>query len=199
MKFIETDLNGAYTIELEAHQDHRGAFARTFCVNEFEEKHLRTTMVQSNLSHSKKKHTIRGMHYQIGDAQEAKLVRCVHGRILDVIIDIRRHSATFGQHIKIELTDDNNRMLYVPEGFANGFITLVDDCHVFYQVSNFYSPEKERGLRWNDPFFAIEWPCVDPIISDKDRSYGDFQAENPWLPGFQPHIIGEEHYEYQAF
>ncbi len=199
MNFIQTELNGAHIIELEAHNDHRGAFARTFCAHEFEEKHLQTTMVQSNLSHSKMKNTVRGMHYQIGDAQEAKLVRCVHGRILDVIIDLRRHSDSFGRHIKIELTDGNNRMLYVPEGFAHGFITLTDDCHVFYQVSNFYSPEKERGIRWNDPYFAIDWPCENPIISEKDQSYGDFHAENLWLPKFQPVIVTGENYEYQAF
>lgn len=115
------------------------------------------------------------MHYQVEGAEEAKLVRCLRGRILDVIIDIRLDSPTFGQHLAAELTAaDEGQMLYVPEGFAHGFLTLEDDCHVFYQVSNFYSSGKEKGLRWNDPFFRIDWPSVTPIISPKDSNYPDF-------------------------
>jgi dTDP-4-dehydrorhamnose 3,5-epimerase len=176
MKFIETMLQGAYIIELEPFRDHRGAFARTFCAWEFKEHGLEDVMVQSNLSISDKKNTLRGMHYQVEGAEEAKLVRCSKGSILDCVVDIRRGSETFGRSIMIELSELNNRMVYVPRGCAHGLLTLEDNCHVFYQVSNFYSPGKERGIRWNDPFFKIEWPVTDPIVSEKDAGYADFRV-----------------------
>lgn len=174
MKFIETKLAGAYIIELEPFHDHRGSFARTFCAREFKNHGLNDSMVQSNLSISIPQYTLRGLHYQADEAKEAKLVRCTQGRILDVIVDIRKASLTFAKHIKVELSDSNNRMLYVPEGFAHGFITLVENCHVFYQVSNFYTPAKESGIRWNDPFFKIAWPVENPIVSEKDANYPNF-------------------------
>jgi dTDP-4-dehydrorhamnose 3,5-epimerase len=175
MIFTETALRGAYLIKLEPFQDERGLLARTFCAKEFGEHGLKSNMVQSNLSVSYKQHTLRGMHYQIGGAEEAKLVRCTQGRILDVIIDIRPKSATFGRHLMVELDADQElQMLYVPEGFAHGFLTLQDNCQVFYQVSNFYSPKQERGIRWNDPFFGIPWPVTDPIISAKDANYPNY-------------------------
>ncbi|MDB5866706.1 MAG: rfbC [Betaproteobacteria bacterium] len=176
MKFRPTPLEGAFIIELEAHSDHRGAFARTFCAREFESAGFKTDFVQTNVSRSNRKGTLRGMHFQRGQAAEVKLVRVTAGRILDVIIDVRRSSPTFGKHLKIELARDDNRLLYVPEGFAHGFVTLEDDCHVTYQVSNFYSPGDEGGIRWNDPFFGIDWPIIDPIMSDKDAAYPDFVA-----------------------
>lgn len=174
MKFTETSLQGAFIVELEPRIDHRGSFARTFCADEFGRHGLECHMVQSNLSVTALANTIRGMHYQTDEAQEAKLVRCVRGRILDCIIDIRRNSITYGQYFMTELTDGNRTMLYVPRGFAHGFLTLEDECHVFYQVSNFYTPDKERGIRWNDPAFTVSWPVSDPILSEKDAGYKDF-------------------------
>ncbi|MBW8049750.1 MAG: dTDP-4-dehydrorhamnose 3,5-epimerase [Cytophagales bacterium] len=175
MQFIETELKGAYIIEIEPHTDERGNFARTFCANEFKQHGLNYNMVQSNLSISLHKHTLRGMHYQINDFQEVKLVRCIKGKIWDVIIDIRPRSETYCQYECVELSENNLKMLYVPEGFAHGFITLEDNCEVAYQVSNFYSPENERAIRWNDPEFSIKWPTNDPILSEKDKNYQDFE------------------------
>ncbi len=178
MKFIETELSGAYIIELEPFMDFRGSFARTFCAREFRKYGLKENMVQSNLSISTLKNTIRGMHFQIEGAQEAKLVRCIRGRILDVIIDIRKETSTFGKHISIELTETCGSMLYIPEGFAHGFLTLENECHVFYQVSNYYTPEKEFGIRWDDKFFGIKWSVDNPIVSEKDSNYPDFNPES---------------------
>jgi dTDP-4-dehydrorhamnose 3,5-epimerase len=176
MIFTETKLKGAFIIELEKRIDERGFFARTFCADEFKKHGLNTNMPQSNMSLSKFKNTIRGMHYQVDGAEEAKLIRCTKGSILDVIIDIRKGSPTFAQHIKVELTDENYKMLYVPEGFAHGFITLSDNVEVSYQVSQFYTPGKEKGIRWNDPMFKIEWPTSNPVISDKDAAHPDYIA-----------------------
>jgi len=177
MKFVEASLAGVYIIELEPFIDERGLFARTFCENEFKQHGLNSNMVQSNVSITYKKGTIRGMHYQVNGAEESKLIRCIKGKILDVIIDVRRESETFGNHFMIELDEAKHRMLYVPEGFAHGFLTMVDDCHLFYQVSNFYTAEKEKGIRWNDPVIGIKWPTTDPIISKKDAGYSDFKIK----------------------
>lgn len=174
MKFSETKLRGAFVIDPEPHGDHRGFFARMYCANEFAAHGLATHMVQSNLSRSALKHTLRGMHYQVDGAEEAKLVRCTQGAILDTIVDVRPDSATFKQYVQVELTEDNMRMLYVPPGFAHGFITLRDNCDIFYQVSNFYAPGRERGIRWNDPAIGIDWPTDAPVMSDKDKAYPDF-------------------------
>jgi len=174
MKFIETKLKDAFVIELEPFHDHRGSFARTFCAREFADHGLHEHLVQTNLSISGPKHTLRGMHYQIEGAEEAKLVRCIKGKILDSIIDLRKDSATYGQHVSVELSDENNRMFYVPEGFAHGFLTLEEDCHVMYQVSNYYAPGKERGIRWNDPSFKIQWGVDEPVLSEKDSVLEDF-------------------------
>ncbi|MBC7388543.1 MAG: dTDP-4-dehydrorhamnose 3,5-epimerase [Opitutaceae bacterium] len=174
MIFTETKLKGAFVIDLEKRSDERGFFARTYCADEFAKHGLKTNMPQSNMSLSKQKHTIRGMHFQVDGAEEAKLIRCTKGSILDVIIDIRKDSATYCEHISVELTEENHRMLYVPEGFAHGFITLTENVEVSYQVSQFYSPGKEKGIRWNDPLFGINWPTSNPIISDKDGVHPDF-------------------------
>jgi len=174
MIFTETKLKGAFIIDLEKRVDERGFFARTYCANEFAKYGLRTEMPQSNMSYSKHKHTLRGMHFQVDGAEEAKLIRCTKGSILDVIIDIRKDSPTYCQHIAVELTEQNHRMLYVPEGFAHGFITLEENIEVSYQVSQFYTPGKERGIRWNDPLFGIQWPTDSPVISEKDAIHPDF-------------------------
>ncbi|MDX2190074.1 MAG: dTDP-4-dehydrorhamnose 3,5-epimerase [Bacteroidota bacterium] len=174
MIFTETNLKGAFIIDLEKRSDERGFFARTFCANEFEKHNLKTVMPQSNMSLSIPKYTLRGMHYQIDGAEEAKLIRCTKGKIMDVIIDIRKGSSTYCQHIKVELSDQNYRMLYVPEGFAHGFITLEENCEVSYQVSQFYTPGKEKGIRWNDPLFGINWPILQPVLSEKDATHPDY-------------------------
>lgn len=171
----ETKLIGAYLIETEPLTDDRGFFARTFCEQEFAAKGLKTHFVQCNISFNHKKGTLRGMHYQIAPYPEAKLVRCTKGAIYDVIIDIRPDSPTFKQWIAADLTADNRRQLYIPEGFAHGFQTLEDNSEVFYQMAEFYHPESARGIRWNDPAFGIKWPPADHrIISPRDSAYEDF-------------------------
>src|SRR4030066_1762136 len=148
MIFKETNLKGAFIIELELRKDERGFFARTWCKREFEEHGLVPDIAQSNLSFSKKAGTLRGMHYQVAPFEETKLIRCTKGANYDVIIDLRPSSPTYKQWISMELAEDNYKMLYVPRGFAHGFQTLTDDVEVIYHVSQFYSPESERGVRW---------------------------------------------------
>ena len=177
MVFNELPLKGAYLIELQEHQDQRGFFGRTFCKKEFAENGIDFDIVQTNLSFSKYTNTLRGMHYQVNGSEEKKLVKCMQGRILDVILDIRKDSPTFGQNYKVELSQENHLMLLVPEGFAHGFITLEPNCYLFYQVSNFYDKEKERAIRWNDPFYNIDWPTDNPILSERDASHPDFNIE----------------------
>ena len=175
MIFTETKLSGAYIIDLKKLEDERGFFARAFCTDDFEKHGLNPVTAQCNLSRSEKKYTLRGFHYQTGDAQEAKTVRCIRGRILDVIIDVRKDSPTYCQHVAVELSADNYRSLYVPEGFAHSFITLEDRCEVYYHVSQLYTPGQEAGIRWNDPQFDIEWPTDQPILSEKDQHWPDFK------------------------
>jgi len=174
MKFTPTRLPGAFVIDLEKIEDSRGFFARSWCKREFEAQGLNSQLVQCDISFSPKKGTLRGMHYQVKPFEETKLVRCTMGSIYDVIVDIRPDSSTFGQHFALILSSDNRRMLYVPEGFAHGFLTLSDNTEVFYQMSEFYSPDHARGFRWNDPAFAIEWPGEVLVLSDRDRDYPDF-------------------------
>jgi dTDP-4-dehydrorhamnose 3,5-epimerase len=161
-------------IEPEKHEDQRGFFARTFCQREFESHGLNTRVAQCNLSFSKRKGTLRGMHFQIAPFAEAKLIRCTAGSIYDVIIDLRPSSPAFRQHFAVELSAGNHRMLYVPEEFAHGFQTLEDNTEVFYQMSQFYSAEHARGVRWDDPAFGIVWPTGERTIIERDRSYPDF-------------------------
>jgi dTDP-4-dehydrorhamnose 3,5-epimerase len=174
--FTETQLKGAFTIELERIEDERGFFARTWCQHEAEAVGLKPRWVQCNLSFNRVKGTLRGMHYQAAPHAEAKLIRCTMGAIYDVIIDLRPESATCQQHIGIVLTAQNREMLYVPEGFAHGFLTLEDNTEVFYQMSEFYAPECARGVRWNDPAFGIQWPADVQVISDRDRSFADLAS-----------------------
>lgn len=177
MKFTPTKLESAFIIDLERREDSRGWFARTYCAREFEAHGLPTHMVQTNMSLTRKAGTLRGMHYQMAPDAEDKLVRCVQGRIWDAIVDIRPQSPTYCQWIGVELSEENGRMLLVPKGFAHGFVTLSDDAAVTYQVSAFYSPQSERGARWNDPAFGIEWPVDVLDLSDKDRNWPDFVKE----------------------
>jgi len=176
MLFTETKLKGAYIIDVKRLEDERGFFGRSFCQREFEALGLNTNAVQTNISHNKAKATLRGMHMQLAPYEETKLVRCTRGAIYDVIVDLRSDSPTFKQWIGVELTADNYRMLYVPEGFAHGYITLEDNTDVTYQVTQFYTPGAERGYRWDDPAFNIQWPIEPVIISEKDRAHAPFEA-----------------------
>jgi dTDP-4-dehydrorhamnose 3,5-epimerase len=174
MIFTETKLKGAFIVELAPHYDERGFFARSWCRREFQEHGLNPNLVQCNISYNKKKGTLRGMHLQLAPFVEAKLVRCTRGKIYDVIIDLRQGSPTCLQWLGVELFASSHQMLYVPEGFAHGFQTLEDDTEVFYQMSEFYSPECSRGLRWDDPVFGIAWPLPVSVISSKDATLPDF-------------------------
>ncbi len=174
MKFHPTQLQDACTIELEARGDERGFFARVFCEKEFGAAGLATRFVQGNISLSAKKGTLRGMHYQLAPAAEAKIVRCLRGALFDVVLDIRPDSRTFGQWFGTELTAENGLMMYVPRGFAHAILTLTDNTETLYLVSAFYSPEHERGIRWNDPRFGVVWPFMPNEISPKDATWPDF-------------------------
>lgn len=176
MKFTETPLVGAYTIELEKRGDDRGFFARLFCEDEFKAIGLQSSFVQINNSESAKLGTLRGMHYQLPPAGEVKIVRCVKGALLDVIVDLRPDSPTFKRWFGAELSAENRRMMYVPRGFAHGFITLTDHTEAIYMVSDRYNPQAERGVRYNDPAIGIEWPFEPTEMSDKDRKWPDLDS-----------------------
>ena len=179
MIFHETTLKDAWLIDIEPRGDARGMFARTMCRAEFEKHGLLTDFVQQNMSVSADKGTIRGMHYQRAPYTEAKLVRCVRGAILDVIVDMRSASPTYLKHEGFELSADNRRQLYVPPGFAHAFQTLVDDIEVSYLVTAPYTPEAEGGVRYSDPLLDIAWPLPVSTISDKDANWPliDLSAE----------------------
>lgn len=164
-------------MDLERHADERGFFARTWCRHEFEEHGLDPAVVQCNLSHNPRRGTLRGLHWQTPPHAEVKLVRCSRGAIWDVMVDLRPDSATYTRHFGAELTEENGRALYIPEGFAHGFVTLVDDSDVVYQMSALYEPSAGRGARWNDPAFGITWPVREPILHPRDASYPDFVPE----------------------
>jgi dTDP-4-dehydrorhamnose 3,5-epimerase len=170
MKFAETDLSGAFVIDLEPHDDDRGFFARSFCQHEFADHGLKPLIAQGNLAYNRRKGTVRGMHFQIPPAAETKLVRATRGAILDIIVDLRPESPTYLQHISVELTEDNHRALYVPERFAHGYQALVDVTESSYQVGEFYSPTHERALPHDDPRLGLEWPLPVTVISEKDRN-----------------------------
>jgi dTDP-4-dehydrorhamnose 3,5-epimerase len=173
MIFTPVQLAGAWVLDLERFEDERGFFARTFCRREFEERGLNPEVAQCNTSFNAHRGTLRGMHYQLPSG-EAKLVRCTRGAIYDVIIDLRPESSTYGSNFGVKLTDENRRMLYIPERFAHGFLTLTDNTEVFYQMSEFYSADNSRGVRWNDPAFGINWPEEVKVVSERDRSYPNF-------------------------
>lgn len=178
MIFNTTALQDAYVIELEPYQDERGFFARSWCVNEFKDHGLNPQLVQCNVSYNAKAGTMRGMHYQAAPHEEAKLVRCTSGAIFDVIIDVRRDSPSFLKHVGVELSAKNRLMLYVPEGFAHGFLTLQDETEVFYQMTEFYVPRAARGFRWNDPAFDIDWSAEVKVISKRDSNYPDLDVSD---------------------
>jgi dTDP-4-dehydrorhamnose 3,5-epimerase len=175
MRFVETSVTGAYIVEPELRGDERGFFARLWCCEEFAEHGLNAAFVQCNGSFSARRATLRGLHYQAAPYQEVKLVRCVRGAIFDVLVDLRRESSTYLRWIGVELTADNRKMIYVPECCAHGYMTLDDNCEVVYPVTQRYHPEAERGVRWDDPLFAIQWPNGGPqTISAKDRAWPDY-------------------------
>jgi dTDP-4-dehydrorhamnose 3,5-epimerase len=171
MIFQETKLKGAYLIELECQEDERGFFARTWCQREFEAKGLNSRLAQCSISFNKKKGTLRGMHYQVPPYEEAKVVRCTKGAIYDVMVDLRPSSLTFKQWIGIELSSEDRRMLYIPNGFAHGFLTLQEGSELFYQISEFFHPECTFGVRWDDPTLKIAWPFYPTIVSKRDESF----------------------------
>ena len=177
MKFTETPLTGAYVIELEKRGDDRGFFARFFCQREYDQLHLDRNVVQINNSLSRDRGTLRGMHYQLPPKAETKIVRCIRGGLYDVILDVRPASTTFGQWFGAELTAENRTMLYVPKGFAHGFVTLQPDTEALYLVTEFYAPDLERGIRWNDPKFGIRWPLEPVVMSEKDKQQRDFDPQ----------------------
>lgn len=177
MRFTKLDLAGAYVIDIEPQSDARGFFARSWSIEEFADRGLSTAMAHCSISFNERKGTLRGIHYQAAPFAEVKLVRCTAGAIMDVIVDLRPGSTTFTRWVAVELSADNRRQLYVPEGFGHGFQTLCDKSEVWYQISTAHMPESARGVRWNDALFAIDWP--DPLnatMSERDRSYPDFAA-----------------------
>lgn len=174
MRFRATDLEGVFVIEVEPQRDERGFFARTFAVEEFAAHGLPTAFPHWNLSRNDHAGTLRGMHYNAAPARESKLVRCVAGRIWDVVVDLRRGSDTRFRSFALELSAESANALFVPEGFAHGFITLMDGADVFYQMGRVYEPGAARGIRWNDPRLGIEWPREPAVISRRDRSYSDY-------------------------
>jgi dTDP-4-dehydrorhamnose 3,5-epimerase len=170
MRFTELELAGVFLVELEPITDHRGFFARSWCADEFAEHGLDPAVVQCNVSYNARRGTIRGLHYQVEPHAEAKLVRCTAGAVFDVAVDVREGSPARWRWVAVELSSRNRRALYVPAGFAHGLQTLADEAEVLYQMSARYSAEHARGVRWDDPALAIDWPLGDPVVSERDRS-----------------------------
>ena len=175
MLFNETQIEGAWLVNLQRIGDERGFFARAWCAKEFEKYGITSKLCQANLSYSSKLGTLRGMHYQIYPHSEMKAIRCIRGALFDVIIDLRPESNTFKKWFGYELNQENKTMMIVPEGCAHGFLTLSNDCEALYFVSTSFNQDSERGLRWDDPTFNVNWP-FDPIeISDKDKSWKNYE------------------------
>lgn len=186
MKFHELPITGAYIVEMERRGDDRGFFARAYCQNEFADHGLRPAFVQANNSVSNDTGTLRGLHYQLGEFAEDKLIRCIHGKIFDVIVDLRPDSPTFLHHHTLTLSSIDKNAIYVPRGCANGIQTLEPYTELFYLVSNFYAPAAERGLRWSDPRLGIVWPLEPTVVSEKDASHPDFDPAYHLDPSFGP-------------
>ena len=182
MIFTKSTLPGVFIIEPERHEDARGFFARAWCQREFETHGLNLRLVQCNISFNKKKGTLRGIHYQTAPCEEAKLVRCTRGSIYYLIIDLRPNSPAFKKYSVNILNADNRKMVYVPEGCAHGFITLEDGTEIFYHISEFYSAEHAKGIRWNDPAFNLSWPLEPIVMSDRDRNFADFSEQRVNVP-----------------
>jgi len=176
MIFTETKLKGAFIVDIEKREDPRGFFARVFCQRDFESHGLKPVIAQANIAFNQAKGTVRGMHFQFPPAAETKLVRCTRGAILDIIVDLRPESATFLQHIAVELTEDNYRALYVPERFAHGYQALRDRTETSYQVGEFYMPGVEGGLLFNDPALGLSWPLPVSVMSEKDKQWTTFES-----------------------
>jgi dTDP-4-dehydrorhamnose 3,5-epimerase len=177
--FTETKLKGAFVIDLDRKQDARGFFARAFCQEEFKAHGLKPLIAQGNVAHNIRKGTIRGMHFQFPPAAETKLVRCTRGAILDFIVDLRPESLTYLQHVVVDLNEDNQRALYVPERFAHGYQTLHDNTDTSYSVGEFYSPANESGILYNDPRLGLRWPLPVTVVSEKDQKFARFdEAES---------------------
>lgn len=175
MRFVETPLAGAFVVEIDAHTDARGFFARLWCAEEFASHGLQTACVQTSVSRNERRGTVRGMHLQLPPSQEAKLVRAMRGAIYDVIIDLRPGSSTYLRHFGIELNAQAHNALYVPPQFAHGFQTLADETEVHYQMSDYYAPDLAHGIRWTDPAFGIAWPIATAsAIHPRDEQYPDF-------------------------
>ena len=177
MHFTSTTIHNAFLIDLQQMHDDRGFFARSWCKREFEEHGLNSRLVQCNVSFNLRKGTLRGMHYQAKPFEEAKVMQCTKGSVYVAVVDIRANSPTCDRTFGVILSAENRKMLYVPEGCANGYLTLEDNSEIYYQMSEFYSPESYRGFRWDDPRFPIAWPSRPAVISDRDRTYPDFKRE----------------------
>jgi len=175
MIFTQTKLSNVFEIGMDPLPDDRGFFARTWCQQEFEDRGLNPRLVQCSVSFNWKRGTLRGMHYQAAPYPETKIVRCTRGAIYDVVIDLRPRSETLKEWVAVTLTSEKRNMIYVPEGCAHGFLTLEDETEVFYQMSEFYHPELSCGVRWDDPAFQISWPGTVQVMSERDRSYPDFE------------------------
>ena len=175
MIFTETAIAGAFVIDLERREDDRGFFARSFCEDEFRAHGLEPRVAQCNVSWNRVRGTLRGLHYQAAPHEETKIVRCTRGAIWDVVVDLRRDSNTYRQWTGVDLTDENRRALYIPHGLAHGFITRTDDAEVLYMMGSSYMEGAARGALWNDAAFAIEWPVEPVVISERDRSYPQWQ------------------------
>lgn len=173
MRFLATEIRDVWGIEPEPRADERGYFARVFCRREFEAHDLNANFVQCNVAFNPRRGTLRGLHFQADPRAECKLVRCVRGSVFDVAVDLRADSPTFGRSAARELSAARGEMLYIPEGFAHGYLTLENASEVFYQVTREYSPQSELGLRWNDPTVGVAWPFPPTLISEKDRSLPD--------------------------
>ena len=179
MRFTATDIPGAMIVDLDAHADDRGFFARTFCEEEFARAGIPMRAWQANISHNAKARTLRGMHFQAPPHEEPKLVSCVRGRMWDVAVDLRPASPAYGRSVGLELSPETGRMFHIPGGCAHGFITLADDTDVLYLMGTPYVPGAERGVRWNDPALGVAWPAEPLIISDRDAGYPDFALTRP--------------------
>ena len=177
MKFTDTDVFGAKIIDPTPHKDERGRFMRAWCSREFLEHGIDFTPVQANMGYSSQKGTVRGMHFQKAPALEAKLVRCTRGKMFDVVLDLRSRSASFGKWFGAELTAENGRMMYLPEGCAHGYQTLDDHTEMYYMTSEFYTPHAVSGVRFDDPAFKIDWPLAASVVSKQDLSWPPFQFE----------------------
>jgi dTDP-4-dehydrorhamnose 3,5-epimerase len=174
VRFETTPLPGAWLVELDPVRDERGFFARAWCRSEFEAHGLEGRLVQANVSYNRVAGTLRGLHYQTAPHEETKLIRCTRGALYSVIVDVRSGSPTRGKWFGVELTAENRRAIYVPRGFAHGYLALTDHAEAFYQVSEYYAPSSERGIRYDDPAIGIHWPGEVRVVSLKDRSWPDF-------------------------